>query len=77
VVRLFCWCGLLVLNYFAGGDNKITLSDISQKSRDISIKNLEKVQKSHLKIKASLPLPYFNINYIISLFRIHFSLLVS
>ena len=60
--------------YFAGGvcwfcsillDKKNTLSDKSQKSREISIKNLEKVQKSHLKILASIPLPYTNINYII------------
>jgi hypothetical protein len=50
--------------YFAG-DKKNTLSDKSQKSREISIKNLEKVQKSHLKILASIPLPYTNINYII------------
>jgi hypothetical protein len=50
--------------YFAG-DKKNTLSNKSQKSREISIKNLEKVQKSHLKILASIPLPYTNINYII------------
>jgi hypothetical protein len=47
------------------GDKKNTLSNKSQKSREISIKNLEKVQKSHLKILASIPLPYTNINYII------------
>jgi hypothetical protein len=50
--------------YFAD-DKKNTLSNKSQKSREISIKNLEKVQKSHLKILASIPLPYTNINYII------------
>jgi hypothetical protein len=77
VVPLFCWWGLLVLQYLAGGENKNTLSDKSQKSLDISIKNLEKVQKSHLKILASIPLLYSYINYIISLFGLHISLLVS